>query len=65
MRKKEATRVRRTFTPEFNCDAMKLENEGRSVSEVARDFWIACSLLQRWRDRPVGEGIDAVETDET
>jgi len=51
MGKKETTRVRRTFTPQFKRDAVKLVNEGKTVSEVARDLGIARSLLQRWRDR--------------
>jgi transposase-like protein len=49
MGKNETTRVRRTFTPQFNRDAVKLVNEGKSITEVARDLGIARSLLQRWR----------------
>jgi transposase-like protein len=54
--KKETTRARRTYTPQFKRDAVKLVNEGKSVSEVARDLAMVRSLLQRWRDRSVGEG---------
>ncbi len=43
-------RVRRTFTPEFKRDAVRLVAEGKSLTEVARDLGIARSLLQRWRD---------------
>ena len=64
MGKKEATRVRRTFTPQFKRDAVKLVNEGNSVTEVARNLGVARSLLQRWRDQAVGEGVDAMEADE-
>ena len=64
MGKNKTTRVRRTFTPQFKRDAVKLVNEGKSVSEVARGLGIARSLLQRWRDQSVGEGVDAVEADE-
>lgn len=42
-------RVRRTFTPEFKRDAVRLVvTEGKTVSEVARNLGIARSLLQRW-----------------
>ena len=41
MGKKETTRVRRTFTPQFKRDAVQLVNEGKTVSEVARDLGIA------------------------
>ncbi len=44
-------RVRRTFTPEFKRDAVRLVHEGKTVTEVARDLGIARSLLQRWRDQ--------------
>jgi transposase len=43
-------RVRRTFTPQFKRDAVRLVEEGKTVSEVARDLGVARSLLQRWRD---------------
>jgi transposase-like protein len=58
MGKNKITRVRRTFTPQFKRDAVKLVNEGKSVTEVARDLGIARSLLQRWRDQ-ARDGIDA------
>jgi transposase len=42
-------RVRRTFTPEFKRDAVKLVvKEGKTASEVSRNLGIARSLLQRW-----------------
>jgi transposase len=42
-------RVRRTFTPEFKRDAVRLVTaEGKTVSEVARNLGVARSLLQRW-----------------
>ena len=64
MGKNKTTRVRRTFTPQFKRDAVKLVNEGKSVTEVARNLGVARSLLQRWRDQAVGEGVDAMEADE-
>jgi transposase-like protein len=42
-------RIRRTFTPEFKRDAVRLVvKEGKTVSEVARNLGLARSLLQRW-----------------
>jgi transposase-like protein len=38
MGKNKTTRVRRTFTPQFKRDAVKLVNEGKTASEVARDL---------------------------
>ena len=51
MSKKETTRVRRTFTPQFKQDAVELVQRGKSVTEVARGLGIARSLLQRWREQ--------------
>ena len=48
---KNVTRIRRTFTPQFKKDAVGLVQQGRSVTEVARDLGIARSLLQRWKDQ--------------
>ncbi len=45
---KKTIRVRRTFTPQFKLDAIRLVQQGRSVTEVARNLGIARSLLQRW-----------------
>ena len=48
---KKTTRVRRTFTPEFKKDAVRLLRTGRSVTDVAESLGIARSLLQRWREQ--------------
>ena len=48
-RKKEPTHVRRSFTPEFKRDALRLVEEGKTITEVARDLGIARSLLQYWK----------------
>ncbi|MBW2691663.1 MAG: transposase [Deltaproteobacteria bacterium] len=56
MGKKETTRVRRIFTPQFKRDAVKLIREGKAVSEVARDLGIARSLLQRDVRRQAASG---------
>jgi transposase len=48
MPREKATRVRRSFTPEFKRDAMRLVEKGKTVTEAARDLGIARSLLQYW-----------------
>ena len=49
---KQPTRVRRTFTPQFKKDAVRLVSvEGKSVNEVATNLGIARSLLQRWKEQ--------------
>lgn len=51
MPKKKLTRVRRSFTPEFKRDAVRLVQEGKSLTEVAQNLGIARSLLQYWRQQ--------------
>ena len=46
---KKASRIRRTFPPQFKKDAVALVLGGRTVNEVAHDLGIARSLLQRWK----------------
>ena len=41
---------RRTFTPEFKAQAVKLVTEGgKSLSEVARDLDLGESMLRAWK----------------
>jgi len=41
---------RRTFTPEFNAQAVKLVTEGgKSLAEVARDLGLGESMLRAWK----------------
>ncbi len=56
---KKTTRVRRSFTPQFKKDAVRLVNGGRSVTDVSRSLGIARSLLQRWRDQLEAGDADA------
>ena len=56
---KKTTRVRRSFTPQFKKDAVRLVNGGRSVTDVSRSLGIARSLLQRWRDQLEGGDANA------
>src|SRR6185436_7088147 len=49
---KGTTRLRRTFTPQFKKDAVRLVvEEGKSLTEVSAHLGIARSLLQRWREQ--------------
>ena len=48
-KKKTPTRVRRSFTPEFKRDAVRLVQEGKTLTEVAQNLGIARSLLQYWK----------------
>ena len=49
---KASTRLRRTFTPQFKKDAVRLvTEEGKSLNEVAAHLGIARSLLQRWKEQ--------------
>src|SRR5262249_5118358 len=49
---KRTVRLRRTFTPEFKKDAVRLvTEEGKSLTEVATHLGIARSLLQRWKEQ--------------
>ena len=48
---------RRTFTPEFKVQAVKLVTEqGRSVAEVARDLDLGESLLRGWKQALAADG---------
>lgn len=49
MPRKKPTRVRRAFTPEFKRDAVRLVQQGKTLTEVAQNLGIARSLLQYWR----------------
>jgi transposase len=50
-------KTRRTFTPEFKAEAVKLVTEqGRSFVEVSRDLDIGESTLRSWRDATAKDG---------
>ena len=54
----KSSRIRRTFTPRFKRDAVRLLDEGKTATEVARDLGIARSLLQRWKDQLSGAAAE-------
>ncbi len=48
-KKKSATRLRRSFTPEFKRDAVRLVQEGKTLTEVAQNLGMARNLLEYWK----------------
>ena len=42
------TRQRRTFTPEFKLQLVKLYENGKSRADIAREYDITPSALDRW-----------------
>ena len=56
---KKTTRIRRTFTPQFKKDAVRLLRTGRSATDVAESLGIVRSLLLRWRDQLEGSSATA------
>ena len=53
-------RKRRTYTPEFKAEAVKLVTEqGYSVAEAARSLGIHETLLRSWKQALEAKGPDA------
>ena len=46
-----AKRKRRSFTPEFKADAVKLVQAGRSAGDVARELDLTETALREWVKR--------------
>jgi len=54
-------KTRRTFTPEFKAQAVKLVTErGKSLAEVARDLDLGESMLRAWKRALARGGGQAV-----
>src|SRR3954471_22928301 len=50
-------KTRRTFTPEFKAQAVKLVTEqGKSLAEVARDLDLGESMLRAWKQALAKDG---------
>ena len=50
-------KARRTFTPEFKIQAVKLVTEqGKSVAEVARELDLGESMLRSWKQALAATG---------
>jgi transposase len=53
-------KTRRTFTPEFKAQAVKLVTEqGKSLAEVARELDLGESLLRSWKQALATQGDQA------
>ena len=53
-------RTRRTYTPEFKAEAVKLVTEqGYSVAEAARFLGISENLIRSWKQALQGKGDQA------
>lgn len=53
-------RMRRTYTPEFKAEAVKLVTEqGYSVAEAARSLGINDNLIRNWRQAREAQGDQA------
>ena len=53
-------RKRRTYTPEFKAEAVKLVTEqGYSVAEAARSLGLSENLLRNWRQAVHDQGAQA------
>ena len=53
-------KTRRTFTPEFKAEAVRLVTEqGKSIAEVARDLYLSESLLRSWKTALAAGGAQA------
>ena len=53
-------RERRTYTPEFKAEAVRLVTEqGYSVAEAARSLGITDNLIRNWRRALEAKGSDA------
>jgi transposase len=53
-------KTRRTFTPEFKAEAVRLVSEqGKSLAEVARDLDLGESMLRAWKQALAKSGNHA------
>ena len=53
-------KTRRTFTPEFKAEAVRrIADQGKSLSEVARELDLGESMLRSWKQALAAEGEQA------
>ena len=53
-------KTRRTFTPEFKAEAVRrIVDQGKSLSEVARELDLGESMLRSWKQALAAEGEQA------
>ncbi|AQX55533.1 transposase (plasmid) [Priestia flexa] len=59
------TRQRRTFTPEFKLQLVKLYENGKSRADIAREYDITPSALDRWIKNYLESGSFAAKDNRT
>ncbi len=53
-------KTRRTFTPEFKAEAVRrITEQGKSLSEVARELDLGESMLRAWKQAIAAQGEQA------
>lgn len=60
-------RARRSFTPEFKADAVRLTKSGKTIAQVARELDLTETALREWvrrADADAGERQDVLTTEE-
>lgn len=63
----EVRRARRSFTPEFKADAVRLTRGGKTVAQVAKELDLTETALREWvrrADADAGERQDVLTTEE-
>ena len=65
---KRAVRARRSFTPEFKADAVRLVLAGKSASQVAKEHDLTETALREWVKRAEADagvpGVGVLATEE-
>lgn len=65
--RQQGRRERRSFSPEFKADAVKLVRSGKTVTQVARELDLTQTALREWVRRAeadAGERQDVLTTEE-
>ncbi len=63
----QGRRARRSFTPAFKADAVRLAKSGKTIAQVARELDLTETALREWvrrADADVGERQDVLTTEE-
>lgn len=66
-KQQQGRRERRSFSPEFKADAVKLVRSGKTVTQVARELDLTQPALREWVRRAeadAGERQDVLTTEE-
>jgi transposase len=66
-KRKQGRRERRSFSPEFKADAVKLVRSGKTVTQVARELDLTQTALREWVRRAeadAGVRQDVLTTEE-